>query len=499
MTEKIFLIADFGASNGRLLHAGFNGERFSLGEIHRFENRPVTAGGTLYWDFLRLFSEIKIGLGKAFHHLKGDIVSLAVDTWGVDFGLLDKHNRLLSNPVHYRDGRRHSVKDELFALITKEELFSVSGYAQATIMSIFQLFAMNMDKEPVLDAADSFLLMPDLFAYFLTGEKYNEATIADTSLLYNIFSRSWDLKTVNQLKLPDHIFQPIIYPGETIGKLSRDVADKTGGGMIPVIAPASHDTASAVAGIPLINDDTPWGFISLGTWAVFGTATEEPVMDFSILEAGYGNEFTIDGTNFFARNITALWIIQQCKYFWETEKESPITWEEIISGAETARSFQSFIDVDHPDFAQMQDDMPEIVRSYCEKTMQRIPADRAEISRCIFESLVMKFKHCLYETERYSKTIIGRIHMIGGGSKNHFICRETAEALGIPVYAGPEEATAIGNLLAQMQGTGTISSLEEGHEIIRRSNTMVAYEPSRERDAWEKAYERYIHIKGENT
>lgn len=495
MKKKSFLIADFGASNGRLLRADCNGVSFTLSEVHRFENRPVNAGGTLYWDFLRLFSELTGGLRKAFHDGASEIVSLAVDTWGCDFGLLDTNSRLLSNPVHYRDSRRHTVSKQLFAAVSEQELFSVSGFIQASIMSVYQLYAMRLDNEPVLEAAETLLFMPDLFAYFLTGEKYSEATIAVSSLLYNVSSRSWDSEMIRRLKLPEHIFQPILYPADTIGTVSPDVCEETGAKGIPVIAPASHDTASAVAGIPLIRQVGTWGFISLGTWAVFGTSVQEPVMDFSILKAGYGNEFTLGGTNFFARNITALWIMQECKKYWDTEDGRKNSWDDIITAAEASTPAASFIDVDDADFAAVQADMPEIIRTFCKKTNQQVPESRGGISRCVFESIVLKFKQCFYETKKYTGKPIDRIHIIGGGSKNRFLCRFTADALGVPVYAGPVEAAAIGNLLAQMKGTGTISTMEEGHELVRRSCEMETYEPG-EQDVWEEAYEKYLKITG---
>ncbi len=495
MKKKSFLIADFGASNGRVLQADFNGDRFQLHEVHRFVNRPVSAGGTLYWDFLRLFDDLKTGIGRAFHDSPHEIVSLAVDTWGCDFGLLDANGGLLSNPVHYRDGRRHRVIEKLFAKVPAAELFAVSGFIQASIMSVYQLFAMRIDKDPVLDTAETLLFMPDLFAYLLTGEKYNEATIAVSSLLYNVSSRSWDTEMIRRLTLPEHIFQPVLNPADTIGTISSNVCEETGAKAIPVIAPASHDTASAVAGIPLIRQDGTWGFISLGTWAVFGTSVQDPVMDFSVLKAGYGNEFTLGGKNFFARNITALWIIQECKKYWDAEDGRKNSWEDIITAAESSKPLAFFIDVDDPDFAAVQADMPNRIRAYCTKTKQPVPEERGEISRCVFESIVLKFKQCFYETKQYTGKPIDRIHMLGGGSKNRFLCRSTADALGVPVYAGPVEATAMGNLLAQLTGTGTISSLEEGHELIRRSCEMETYGPG-EQNAWEEAYQKYIKITG---
>ncbi len=493
MKKKVFLIADFGASNGRLLQAEFDGNRYTLSEVHRFENRPVQTGDTLYWDFLRLFSELKLGLEKAFHDISTEVVSLAIDTWGVDFGLLDKNNRLLSNPVHYRDTRRHGARDKLFSLISEEDLFSVSGFIQATIMSVFQLIAMRSEDDPVLSAADSLLFMPDLFAHYLTGEKFNEASIALGSLLYNINSHAWDLPTITKLGLPEHIFQSLIEPTREIGTLQTEIAEEVRGNQIPLIAPASHDTASAVAGIPLIDDDTPWGFISLGTWAVAGTRTERPVMDFSVWEKGFGNEFSLGGITFIAQNITALWIIQQCKRAWESDFAGRFAWEQIISEAESSPSFPAFIDVDNPEFAQLQPDMPKTIRAYCTRTGQQVPESRGAIGRCVFESLIMRWKKCFIEIEAFTKRGIGRVHIIGGGSKNRFLCQGTADALGIPVYAGPVEATATGNLLAQLSGTDTISTLEEGYDIIRRSNSMQVYEPGPE-DDWQEAYERYINI-----
>ncbi|TFG62154.1 MAG: rhamnulokinase, partial [Spirochaetales bacterium] len=477
MKTRNFLIADFGASSGRVLAAGFNGESFQLKEIHRFENHPVIAGDTIYWDFLNLLYELKHGIRRAAHKLETGIESLGIDTWGVDFGLIDRKGHLLGNPVHYRNPRRHQMLDVLLSKVSAEEIFKVSGVFQLTIMSVYRLLAMEVDEDPLLHEADKLLFMPDLFAYFLTGVKLNEASIADTSMLYNVFTKTWDDAILEKLGIPRKLFCDIVMPGTKIGSLSGSVCDELSIASFPVVAPASHDTASVVAGIPAVEDGRPWAFLSLGTWAVIGILTPEPIMNMGILGPGYGNEVFMEDKTFFARNITGLWIIQQCREAWKTADDSDLSWEHILKAAEQAPPLTAFIDADDPVFAQVQTDMPRVIREYTARTGQPVPETMGAIARCVFESLVLKFLFCAEEMSKLTGMVIEQLYLVGGGSENTLICQWTADALGIPVNAGPSEATASGNLVMQMMGTGLISNLSQGRDIIRKSCACRAYLP----------------------
>ncbi|MEW5817499.1 MAG: rhamnulokinase family protein [Spirochaetota bacterium] len=495
MADEVFLIVDCGASNGRILSANFNGRTFTICETHRFDNRPVFARGTLYWDVLHLFSEIKIGLQKAVRENKRNIGSIGIDTWGVDFGFIDRQGRLLANPVHYRDARRHEVRDEFFKLISEQELFQASGIFQLTIMSAYLLFAMKLDNTTEYENAHRLLFMPDLFNYLLTGETYNEASVADTSMLYNVFSKSWDRTLIDKLGLNPSIFGDIVMPGTPVGKLAEEVCREIEVPPIPVIAPAGHDTASAVIGIPVTPTKKPWAFISLGTWAVLGMETPRPVIDLRLLKKGYGNEVYARGDTFLARNITGLWIIQQCRERWMCQQGREIAWQEIVDAAASSETHKAFIDVDDPLFAQVQTDMPGVIQKACTTRSQPAIEGIGPISRCVFESLTLKFRACTEQLKEYSGFTIEGLHIVGGGTKNRLLCQWTSDALGLPVTAGPTETTAIGNLLMQLQGTGKISSLSEGRGIVLQSAPCQQYEPSG-KDRWDEAYARFLKIIG---
>ena len=476
MAERKFLIFDFGASSGRGLLARFDGKTFSFEEVHRFENRPVFIAGTLYWDILRLFSEMIIGIRKAVRDY-GTIDSIGVDTWGVDFGFLSPGGKLLANPVHYRDQRRNSVSDELFSRIDRMELFQSTGIFQPPFMSLFSFFAMHLDDAPEYRGADSCLMLPDLFHYFLTGEKLNEYTIATTTAFFNQMKKEWAFDVLDTLSLRKDIFHPIVYPGTKIGAFSRTLQEEYTLPPIGVTAVAGHDTASALAGIPVSEEGKEWAYISLGTFAVVGCDTDEPVLTQEVLDSGAGNEGSADGKTFLARDITGLWIIQKCREKWNRDLRTELSWDEIVAAAEKAGPFTAFIDTDDPAFAKVVPDMPEVVRSYCTERGQKEGSDMGSIARIVFESLVMKFREVFLQIQEYTGKKFQLLHMIGGGTQNCLICQWTADLLDIPVIAGPAETTAMGNALMQLLGTGDIAGLKEGREIAHASSTTREYTP----------------------
>jgi len=492
MTDKHYLIFDLGASNGRALVASFNGSVFTMEEIHRFENRPVRVEHTLYWDVLRLYSEVQAGLQSAVRRFK-NVESLAIDTWGVDFGFIDRSGRLICNPVHYRNERRNSIVSELFKIITEEEIFKLTGMFTISIMGVFHLYALVKDDAIEIKNAHKYLMMPDIFNYFLTGEVINEYTNATTSLMYNQIDRTWEKKILDRLGVPISIFSKAVLPGSRIGKVQKSVCNELEVPSLPVIVPATHDTASAEAGIPVKGVDRSWAWLSMGTWIVSGMRTQQPVFDAGALRGRFGNEGDSEGKSFLAKNLTGLWIAQQCRDKWIRDTGKQITWDEIVDASEQAQAFGAFIDVDDPLFGQVQTDMPGVIGEYCAKTGQKAPGGMAEVARCVYESLVMKFRQNFEKMMRLTGKRIELLHLVGGGSNHRLLCQWTSNCMRVPVVAGPSETTAVGNLLMQMKGTGEINSLEEGRDIAIRSSKLRYYEPE-DGEKWDEAYGRYTGL-----
>ncbi|PKO20379.1 MAG: rhamnulokinase [Chloroflexi bacterium HGW-Chloroflexi-1] len=487
---KNFLAFDLGASGGRAIIGRFDGEQLALDEAHRFSNGPTQlplANGTgLFWDILRLFGEIKEGLAKAVTCCGGDLVSLGLDTWGVDFGLLDKAGVLLGNPYHYRDSRTDGIMDEAFHRVPRPELFAATGIQFMQINTLFQLLAMAVHKDAALDAAHTFLMVPDLLNYWLTGRAVSEYTIASTTQFLDPITRDWARPLLARLGLPTHILPPIVEPGTMLGELLPHVADEAGGRDLAVVAPACHDTAAAVAAVPAAGSD--FAYLSSGTWSLIGAETRQPVIDERSLAFNFTNEGGVCGAIRLLKNITGLWIIQESRRTWASQGHA-LSWDDITRLAAQAPAFTALIDVDARDFASP-GDMPGRVRDYCARTGQPLPDGIGAVARVVYESLALKYRWVLERLEELVGRRLEPLHIVGGGAKNRLLNQFTADAIGRPVMAGPVEATAAGNLLMQLLATGHIASLAQGRDLIHRSLGAEVYEPQPSA-AWEDAYGRF--------
>ena len=482
---KNVLAIDFGASSGRAVIGSFDGTVIKLTEIHRFSNDPVILGKTMYWDFLRLFHEIKQSLIKSKEY--GEIDSIAIDTWGVDFGLIDKSGRLLENPVHYRDSRTAGTSDYSKRFIDHNRLYEKTGIQIMEINTAFQLLSIIRDRSELLDRADKMLMMPDLFAYFLTGECRSEFTEATTTQLIDQKTRGWNIRLIEALGLPKRIFAPLIQPGERYGMLKQELADELRIEPVPVYACASHDTASAVLAVP--TQEEKFAFLSCGTWTLFGTELRRPVVTEQALNMGLTNEGGCGGTTTLLKNIMGLWLIQETRRWYNSTRCAGYSFADLESMARGAAPFQSFIDPAAPEFA-LPDDMPPKIQEYCRRTDQPVPKEPGEIMRCIYQSLACEFALTLREMTALTGLEYGRIHMIGGGTKDKLLCQLTADAAGIPAVAGPTEATALGNGISTLIALGEIPDIAEARRIITQSGLTQEFLPQ-EHDMWSEQLERY--------
>jgi rhamnulokinase len=489
VAKKHFLIFDFGASNGRATVAAFDGKRVEMDVTYRFDNRPVVAAGTLYWDVLRLFSELKLGLRASLKKYP-DIVSLAVDTWGCDFGFIDRNGKLLGNPVTYRDRSRHERSALLYKKLPRKELFRLSAGSTIEIMGVYQLFSFKCDNAPELREGRHMMMMPDLLNYLLTGRICNEYCDATMALLCDQRNKTWETRILNRLGISGSFLGEIVMPGDMVGPIQSQVCDELEIAHLPVIAPATHDTASAVTGIPVADGTKQWAFISTGTWSIAGVETLQPIVTDATFESGYGNNAIADGRNMLVNYITGLWIIQQCRQKWMADSGADISWDEIVRRSVAAGPARSHINVDDPCFAQPNSDMPGAVVAYCERTGQHLEASIGAVARCVYESLVLKYRENLEILEKLTGRRLDVIHLVGGGVQNSTLCQWTADAMGVPVIAGPTETTSIGNLLMQLKCMKEISTLEQGREISLYSSEVTKYEPG-SRALWDEAIGRY--------
>lgn len=493
-----FVGADVGASNGRLLLARFDGSRFDLDVLHRFPNNVIHVAGQYHWDVLRLWSELLAGLTKYAQQQGKALAGIGVDTWGVDFGLLDSKGHLLGNPVGYRDPRTDGMPDRLCQLVPKREIFDLVGTHFLQFNSLIQLLAMREQGDPQLDAAATLLFVPDLLNYWLTGAKAAEYTLASTSMMLHARERRWVTELLERLNLPTHILPPLIQPGKQLATLQAAVAAETGlDAETPVLAVGSHDTASAVAAIPGLDANSL--FISSGTWSLTGAEIPQPNLSDEAFRYGFTNEGGVDNTIRFLQNFTGLWLLQACQQQWQREGQQ-FTWEHLMGEAERARAFGCLVDPDAHEFFSPSN-MVDTIRAYAGTTGQPVPQSVGEIVRCCLESLALNTLWGVEVVEKVTERGAGTpggpyetIRIVGGGSQNRLLSQWIADASNRRVVTGPVEATALGNVMMQAIGTGHLANVAEGRAAIAASITQESFEP-RPSAAWQDAFGRFRRIK----
>ncbi len=483
--KRTVLAFDFGASSGRAILAHYENESLKLEEIHRFPNIPVSYHGHLYWDVLRLFQEIKNGI--RFAALKGGFDSIGIDTWGVDYGLIDKRGALLGNPLHYRDKHTEGMTEKAAELIPPEKLYMLTGNQILNINTAFQLLEQKQNAPELLEQAQAFLLMPDLFAYLLTGDISSELSIAGTTQLCNPYSGGWSGEVIKALGLPEHIFPAMAQTGTVKGMLSEEICKELDVPSVPVIAVCGHDTQCASAAIPAL-DRKPFAFISCGTWALFGTELHKPLINTESASLGVSNEIGFENTVTFLKNITGTWLLQELRRTLRNlgKEYSYADFERLAASAEGS---QRFIDVDAPAFSTP-GDMAVRVRDWCSESSQPVPADIPDVLRCIYESLACRFRDALDEIQHCTGQKCEKIYMLGGGVKDRLLCQLTADACAIPVCTGSEESTAYGNAAIQLIAAGVIPDLLEARWLIAKSIKSKTYMPNLQNAGMYEAYQK---------
>ena len=490
MTMRTYLAVDLGAESGRVIAGSYDGGRLQLEELHRFSNGGVRIGEHLYWDVLKIWQEILDGIAAGVGEYGEEICSIGIDTWGVDFGLLDRDDKLIGNPFHYRDQRTNGMLEYTFSKIPEQQIYNCTGIQFLQLNSLYQLLSMVKDQSPALTIADRFLNMPDLFNFFLTGEKINEFTISSTTQCLDIRNRRWALSLLDELSIPTEIFGDLINPGTILGELRPALADELCLPSTSVIATAGHDTASAVAAVPASLPD--YIYISSGTWSLLGVEIDQPIISSESLAAEMTNEGGVGNKIRFLKNLPGLWLVQQCRNQWAHEGEL-YSYDDLTEMASATQPLKSLI-IPGDECFMSPSNMPAAIKNYCQESNQTIPLTKGAVIRCVLESLVLEYRWVCNQIDRLMNKHYPVIHIIGGGTKNKLLNQMAANATGRHVITGPVEATAIGNMLVQGIALGDIKSLTEGRKIVNKSFNVEENEPC-ESALWDEAYHRFVELK----
>ncbi len=486
MRNKSFLAFDLGATSGRSILGTIENGRLQMKELTRFPNQMLQIGTHFHWNIYSLFEYLKAGLVAAAKE-GVEVTSIGIDTWGVDFALIAEDGNILGAPYAYRDPHTVNAPERYFEIISREKVYELTGIQVMNFNSLYQLFALYETDSSLLKATQSILFMPDALAYLLTGNKVVEYTIASTSQILNPRTKQFEAILLEKAGVSPNILGDIVMPGHLIGTLRDDIAAECELGKVPVVTVAGHDTASAVAAVPALNEH--FAYLSSGTWSLMGIEVKDAIINEETANLNFTNEGGVEGTTRFLKNITGMWLLEQCLKEWKKEGIT-YEYEKLVQMADSVPAFQSMIDPDHPSFANPAS-MTEAIRKYCTSTSQHIPASHAEIVRCIFESLALKYNHIMGLLKQFAPFPIEKLHVIGGGSKNPLLNQFTANAIGIPVVAGPSEATAIGNIMIQAKAAGVVDSLPEMRKIICDSVQLDEFVP-KDTGLWTKAYHQFL-------
>ncbi|MDH7600331.1 MAG: rhamnulokinase family protein [Sedimentisphaerales bacterium] len=484
-----YIAIDLGAESGRVMLGSVAEDGISIQEVYRFPNSPITEGGALRWDFQALIGQIKKGIAQAVR-VQPLVRSIGVDTWGVDFGLLDHQGRLIENPYHYRDRRTEGMMEKAFGIIPKWELYQQTGIQFMPFNSLFQLLALKTYRPEVLARARFLLFMPDLICYHLTGQVSVEYTIASTSQMMDMADGSWAAGVLDRLGLPVDILPDVVQPGTIKGQIRPEIAAELGTGPIPIVAVGCHDTASAVAAVPATGD-AQWAYLSSGTWSLMGIERTRPLISPETCELGFTNEGGVEGTIRLLTNIMGLWLVQECRRDW-AEHGSPMDYGQLVEMASKARPFAAVLKVDDQRFLAP-GQMPRRINEYLASTGQQTIDEPGQMVRVVLEGLALRYGQVMSSLERLSGGSIDVLHIVGGGIKNTLLNQFAADATGKTVVTGPVEATVVGNILMQAKAAGQISSLAEGRVLVARSFETKVYRPQRQ-DRWHQFRERAAQV-----
>ena len=488
MITRNFLAFDIGASSGRAILGTISENKLSLKEIHRFDNQMVEINGSFYWNIFSLFGELKTGLKKCIRDFGIQPESVGVDTWGVDIALLDRNGMIVGLPYAYRDPRTDTAMEEVFKIIPKKELYLMTGIQLMQFNTLFQLYAYKRDRSPLLEITTDILFMPDALGYLFSGIMKNEFSIASTSQFLKPGKLEYDQRLFDAIGFNIELMQELVLPGTVLGNIKADIQKETGSTAIPVVAVAAHDTASAIASVPATGRN--WAYISSGTWSLMGIESDEPLISEEIQKLNFTNEGGVEGTTRFLKNIMGLWLLQECRRIWSAEHD--YSWPEMVEMSLKAQPFKCLIDPDAREFLNP-GDMPAAIAAFCTKTGQPVPETHGEVIRSIFESLAMKYRSTLDSIKGVSAIEIEKIHIIGGGANNELLCQYASNATNLQVYAGPTEATAIGNIMMQAKALGAVSSLEEIRQMVFSSFETKIFNPQ-DADLWNIEYQRFKNL-----
>jgi len=493
---RIYLAIDLGAESGRVVAGLWNGKTIRLEEIHRFPNGPVYLGDSLRWDVVRLWAEIQNGLSLAARKYGKGIVSVGADTWGVDYVLLSRSNEMLGQPFAYRDARTNGMMEKAFRKVPRTKIFAQTGLQFMQFNTLYQLLAHQQACPEMLEKADALLLMPDFIHWALCGARVVEFTNGTTTQCMHPLTRNWATGLLKRFGLPAGIFPKVVPPGTRLGVLRAGLAERTGLSKINVVAPPTHDTASAVAGVPTANTGKAnWAYLSSGTWSLMGVEVKQASLGARTQELNLTNEGGLDGTYRLLKNIMGLWLVQQCKRAFDARGRK-YEYGELARLAAKAPALRSIVNPDDARFLNPPD-MPKAIQAFCRETKQPVPRTEGELVRCAYESLALKYREVLGWLEELAGTGIEVIHIVGGGSQSRILNQFTADACQRPVVTGPVEATAMGNLLVQVRASGELSSLAEMRQVIRRSSDVAVFKPGKAA-AWEDASARFARLRRGN-